>query len=1114
MNRAAAHDALFQAFDALCDLDEDAQAREVERLRGEDPELAAAVFELLARDARSNDTHGMTAAVWRSAEEAMAPDRSGERIGRFTLLERLGQGGMGVVYSAFDAQLERRVAVKLIRSETPDEHARARLVREARAMAKLAHPNVVPVFEVGTVGDDVFIAMEYVRGSTLREWVSAETRPWQAIVDAYRDAGAGLAAAHEVSIVHRDFKPDNVIVGEDGRARVLDFGVARTGALPTPQGSHSERDAAQQLTQTGAMAGTPAYMAPEQFRLGEVDARTDQFAFCVALREALLGERPFVGDTPELLRQAVLAGERTAWPAGSGVPNAVRQAIERGLSVDPDARWPTMAALLAALERGRAPWQRALLPSLGLGTVALVVGLAWTEEAEKPCQDGAGRFASTWGDEARAAVGEALRSAAPAYGAATADAVTRELDRYATVWVEGYTDACEATRIRGDQSSELMDLRMRCLDRHRRALAATVDVLAEADAELAEHAIDVVAKLDTPLRCADADYVSAQLPPPSDPAVAKAVEAQNDALAEARALQHSGKFDQARTVANDVIDANLDHPPLEADARARRGSLLADLGHYDDAVADLRRAYFVAYAAGADERAASAAAELVSVLGIELRKHDNGLEWLEHAQAALSRTHGEGTSAQARLLSAHAGLEHARGEYENSLKLYRRAGELRRDLLPAEHVDHRIDLFGIASNLIVLGRADEALEPLNEALELLEGLLGPDHPAVAEALTNIGRAHRARGKLDDALASHERALQIRRATLAPDHPYLALSLNNLANVQYQRADFEQAARLHSEALKIRRARLGAQHADVASSLANLGAAELALGHNARALELMQDSLEIRERALGSEHPDVAAALSNITGIQVMMGENLAALESGEQARKAWIGALGPEHPNVATAITNLALAKENLGDLEGALADHQRARAILSEALGPEHSRLAETHTNIGNVLRELGRLDESAVAHEAARVAAVASGGPDHPNVATAEYGLGQVDEARGDRTSARARYLRAHEIWTHALGAEHPQLATSLEALGAVDLAEGNAKDAVRHYTSALEILTGAELPDADTAQCRFGLARALWASGRDRGRAFALAKAAAAALPNGKNAEIHRWLARNGH
>ncbi|HZJ66522.1 MAG TPA: serine/threonine-protein kinase, partial [Kofleriaceae bacterium] len=286
----------------------------------------------------------------------------GASVGRYRLERELGAGAMGVVHAAFDPDLERRIALKVLRVAAPGTHAKDRLLREARAMARLAHPNVVTVHEVGTTNGRDFIAMELIQGETLADWLRSEDRRAVDIIAAFVAAGRGLAAAHAAGIVHRDFKPHNVLRNRDGRIVVTDFGLAREaqGEMPVPldatlplatrlAASGSTPSALSGITVTGSLLGTPAYMAPEQWSGGAVTPATDQFAFCVALWEALAGQRPYRGPTLEELRAQAALGP-VALDAHM-IPRRLRSILRRGLDPEPARRWPNMDALLAEIVR-------------------------------------------------------------------------------------------------------------------------------------------------------------------------------------------------------------------------------------------------------------------------------------------------------------------------------------------------------------------------------------------------------------------------------------------------------------------------------------------------------------------------------------------------------------------------------------------------------------------------------------------------------------------------------------------------------------------------------------------------------------------------------------------
>ena len=293
---------------------------------------------------------------------AAFPERAPE-IARYQIVRPIGAGGMGVVYEARDLQLHRPVALKMLRPSGDAAVLRERLLGEARAMAKLSHPNVLAVHDVGTLDDGVFLAMELVEGQTLTGWLAQRRRRWQEVLEMFLAAARGLAAAHAKGIVHRDFKPDNVLVGNDGRARVTDFGLARIAAAPLDGGTP--------VIAASSLAGSPAYMAPEQMRAGPIDARADIFSFCVALYEALFGVRPFAGETVLALEQSIRRGETRKVRAA--VPARVRRAVLRGLHAAPADRPASMEALVAALEEARRP--ALLLPTVALG-LALTVAVA------------------------------------------------------------------------------------------------------------------------------------------------------------------------------------------------------------------------------------------------------------------------------------------------------------------------------------------------------------------------------------------------------------------------------------------------------------------------------------------------------------------------------------------------------------------------------------------------------------------------------------------------------------------------------------------------------------------------------------------------------------------
>jgi len=439
-----------------------------------------------------SDLEGAATAAAEAMARSDAPRlKKGDSVGRLTVLESLGEGAFGIVLAAYDPELDRKVALKVLRTlgfgSAYAERARVRLLREARAMARLSHPNVVTVHDVGTVQNHVYLAMEYVAGGTLAEWLAEQTRSWREILDVFRDAGRGLAAAHEAGFAHRDFKPANVLIDARGRARVADFGLVSAGA-ETLEGDlledsgPSDSSLYSTLTRTGDIIGTPIYMAPEQHRGEEADASADQFAFCVALYQALYGRRPFAGDNYKDLVRTVLDGNVAEPPGDADVPEWIRAIVERGLSAAKGDRYPSMEALLADLERDPVAARRKRFTIAGVAAVivALAAGLVFAlmrsgGDAEDPCADTAERLVRVWDDDVKKKVREAFVATGRWHAVDTYGRVEKVLDEYAGAWVERQTEACEATRKRGEAADQLAYLRMVCLSQRLDELGDLVD---------------------------------------------------------------------------------------------------------------------------------------------------------------------------------------------------------------------------------------------------------------------------------------------------------------------------------------------------------------------------------------------------------------------------------------------------------------------------------------------------------------------------------------------------------------------------------------------------------------------------------------------------------------
>jgi len=570
------------------------------------------------------------------ARERSAAAPIARRVGHFQLLELLGEGGMGEVYSAYDLDLDRKVAIKVLAkhpaSAEDTRDRQQRLLREAQAMAKLSHPNVVPVYEVGVDGDSVFIAMEYVEGRTLHAWLRDTPRTWREVVDVFVQAGRGLAAAHEADIVHRDFKPANVLIADRGRVLVADFGIARiTGTIdpdesqPVPKnlelpdgGEITNPTPATPLTEQGSLVGTPAYMSPEQHRGDAADSRSDQFSFCVTLHEALFEKRPFAGRG-KVLADNVLRGVVAKPDPAAKVPGWVTAILLRGLTPNPDDRFPSMTALCDALEHDPGRLRRrvgaGVLGAIAIATVAAIVG-SRLSRPDETCAETDTHFAGVWDDSIAAAIASNFTAAAVPYSTTSFARVRELLDRYRERWLAMREDACRATR-RREQSEHVLELKMACLDRRLGEVRALTAVLASRpDARLVEHAVEGASSLSPLDSCADTSALLDPHTQPTDPmARARRAELQDrldqltaahrvsrveDTLEPARALVESAR------AAQDLL--------LFTEALELRGNLEMQAGQLAASEATLAEALRLAHRLGDTDLFVAIGTDLVSTL--------------------------------------------------------------------------------------------------------------------------------------------------------------------------------------------------------------------------------------------------------------------------------------------------------------------------------------------------------------------------------------------------------------------------------------------------------------------------------------------------------------------
>ncbi|MCP3141519.1 serine/threonine-protein kinase [Pyxidicoccus xibeiensis] len=861
---------------------------------------------------------------------------------RYTVLSLLGHGGMGLVLAAYDARLNRRVALKLLRSRwsaDDSDDPQVRLLREAQAMARLNHPHVVHVYDSGRLEDEsVFIAMEYVEGQTLRQWLQQRPRAWREVLRAFVEAGQGLSAAHAAGLVHRDFKPDNVLVGQDGRVRVTDFGVAQATQLMGGEAPGLARPPprtwVEPLTESGKVLGTPRYMAPEQLRGGLIDARSDLFAFCVALYEALYGQRPFAGDTFTELLDARADERIIPPPTQSEVPAWVARATLRGLRADPLQRPGSMRELLAELQND--PQQRrrarARMAALAGGAALLGVAAVWgwvrQEEPVSTCATMSGRLAGIWDGALKTRLEGALVGTQLPHARDTFERVSRLLDTYAADWVTQRTEACEQARQDGAAGPlRLAVLREYCLERRLDQLGALTEVLTrEPDPRLVDQGVQAVQSLPSLRDCADARALMSAVPPPEDLVVRARAEPLQRQVDRLGALLRAGRFKEGIALADALQPqlAALGHPPLHALALYTKAGLQDAAGDYRGAEASLREALPLAAQGRDSELEARAWNLLVTEVGARQARYADALA-LELPLMTAARRVGDDQHL-AFALESMGNMRWMTGEYTQGLEYYQRALEALERAPNVDELGMTRLLNSLGNVLMDLGQHAKAREFYERSLVMKQELLGAEHPAIASTLNNLGIVDEELGDYVQAQARYEHALALRQKLLGPEHPQVASSLANLGDVLLARGQLDTALAHHERALALRQKALGPEHPGVAYSYSSLGEARASLGQDARAREAFERALAIHEKTQGAEHVETAEAC-------VPLGRTLVRLGRWEEASLYLRRARLKGEQLLATDGRLLARSLLGMGELHLARGQSATAVPLLERAL-------------------------------------------------------------------------------------------------------------------------------------------------------------------------------------
>lgn len=871
------------------------------------------------------------------------------KVDRYEIGREVGAGGLGVVFEAWDPKLERSVAVKLVRPRAGNPRGAERFLREAQALARLNHPNVVSVYSHGTCDDaaTVYVVMQFINGQTLAQW-SEEPRSFEEIRDVYLAAGEGLAAAHAQGVVHRDFKPGNVMIDARGNVQVLDFGLAQVAGPGTRSAVDSDawpldldESADERLTQDGVVMGTPRYMAPEQHMGRHVDAASDQFSFCLAmLRTLRRGREVYDAKGHRDLAAAKLRQQVTARASGDLAPEWLEEVLLRGLCGKPQDRWPSMKALLDALRHNpRRVWP--FVAGVGL-LCAGAIGLAMPSD-DVDCTRGASRIAAAWAevdeDEVRAAFSSDL---GPKRGAEAFERLRSTFEVDAEAWADVYTRTC-TEHAAGRLESVAFDGRMACLRSRAGQREALLGQLGEGDGVAAR-----LVQLGPIADCTQDDALADRNPLPQGADLrAKVIDVRAE-LSKVPVLARDGDFEGARAVleAQRVAAEEIGFAPLSAEIHKAAGELRSERGDYEPAAESFEEGLSIAVSSGHDLIAVECAAALVHLYALRLNRIDDAKQMLARSRALLESA-GDPAHLRWRVGSVEALLLHREQSYEEAKRVLERLIPT----LPRETQWQRYQLTTLLNNLGLqyqqLGEYDKAVETLEEALSLRSALFGAGHPKNGALHLNIGNTLTRGTKPEEAEPHFDRAIELMTMGYGEDHVELSRPYISRGVVRKKQGRFEEARADYEHALSLLEGKGSAQQE--AMVLANLGNLDKRTGRLESALQRHQQALAIREEQLGPKSIEVADSLSDIGSLH--RGAKRYALAREHYARSASIklDVYGPDHPSmlaVHLSAANLALDEEQLTEAKVALEEGQR----IIERNGSRSS-------TVGLTLQALGRL-------------------------------------------------------------------------------------------------------------------------------------------------------------
>ena len=853
----------------------------------------------------------------RAPASLFEPLAQGELVGRFVIRERLGSGGMGLVYAAYDPELDRRVALKLIRVDGDSPESQARMIKEAQATARVQHPNVVALHEVGRFGGSVFLAMELVEGKSLRAWLKEKVRTAEEVLPIMIQAGQGLAAAHGAGIIHRDFKPANVLVGRDGRVRITDFGLARRMTVETHLSG--ERGLAPLSLRT-RFAGTPAYMAPEQLHGDFVDVSTDQYSFCVTLFEALTGRRPTAVSDED---SNALGDE---WRR---LPRALVAPLRRGLARDRQRRFSSMTELLAAIRPLGRVRRRRVAMLMVVGLVLGVVGASVTQglmrrRALASCRDMSERLSGVWDFDERARLERAFRATGYAGAAESFHTVAQALEAYASRWTAAQTEACLASRVRHEQSEALYAQRTLCLERRLQDFGALTNVLARADAHAVARAPQAALGLSPVSDCSSPSIDSGLGAADGDPHTRALLAQYAGTLSRVKVEYELGQW--ARSLEDAQTARGLAQTAGSgADLATALYWVGANQRHLEDpkgAEESFYQSFFAAERVPADAIAVQSLAALVHMLAPQVSRRNEAQRLAGQALSISARMPADPASQQL-VYGSLADFERERGALPEAIKGFRTQIDLIEQAQGVGSPQLGSPLERLGQCLLQHGDLAEANAALTRALLITESTFGARHPLAANLNADLGNLAFERGRFGEAAGYDERALEISRQTYPPPSLYVGIALANAAKAHFLMGKQRQGLE------------------EIAAAVAMLELVERPAGDTVAATRLNQAELLVRSR-------DDAGAKATLARVQEQVDANP-----------------GSELAVIADSLGGELARRE--GDLPTSLERHARAIAALPGVKNLEGSEVPMVKASYGAALLDAHRVDDALTQLEAA---------------------------------------------------------------------------------------------------------------------------------------------------